>query len=72
MRFWRVLAGFALSSLHLDRVTARALSGKPSSFIIPEKRAPLQDIVRSLAHSLIKDLTVAAGHMGRALVIRAR
>lgn len=55
MKLGYTLARLALASLPLE-CAARALSGKPSDFIIPEKRAPLQDIVRTLlSHQLISD-----------------
>ncbi|KAF2676592.1 glycoside hydrolase family 35 protein [Lentithecium fluviatile CBS 122367] len=47
-----VFAGLVLASLHVQQVTARALSGKPKDYIIAEKRAPLQDIVTWDEHSL--------------------
>ena len=45
MRIYSGLLALVLASLHVYHVTARALGGKPSDFIIAEKRAPLQDIV---------------------------
>jgi hypothetical protein len=45
MRIFHGLLALALASLHAYYVAARALSGKPSDFIIAEKRAQLQDIV---------------------------
>ncbi|KAF1843596.1 glycoside hydrolase family 35 protein [Cucurbitaria berberidis CBS 394.84] len=52
MRFVRALAGLALASLHIHHITAHVLGGRPSDFIIAEKRAPLQDIVTWDEHSL--------------------
>lgn len=50
MKLIQVLSGIALGLLPVQ-ATARALGGKPSDFIIPE-RAPLQDFVTWDEHSL--------------------
>jgi hypothetical protein len=45
MRFIRALFSFVLATSQLHHAVGRALSGKPTDFIIADKRAPLQDIV---------------------------
>ncbi|KAF2128763.1 glycoside hydrolase family 35 protein [Dothidotthia symphoricarpi CBS 119687] len=51
MKPTHILARLAFALLPLQ-TAARALGGKPSDFILPEKRAPLQDIVTWDEHSL--------------------
>ncbi|CAO2656033.1 Nn.00g048360.m01.CDS01 [Neocucurbitaria sp. VM-36] len=52
MRILRALAGLAFALLHVHHITARVFGGKPSDFIIAEKRAQPQDIVTWDEHSL--------------------
>lgn len=52
MRFLRSVVSLTLAALQVQIIAARTLGGKPSNFILAEKRAPLQDIV-----SYWKDVT---------------